>query len=122
MNNGYNFYRVPNYSYIRNIPIMPNYITPTPRVNSWFGKRSFINTTTPKITFSGILNGTSKTLGVINQAIPVFYQIKPIWNNAKTMIRIAKGLRNTETNQKKETINHHEQTKKEQQNAPRFFM
>ena len=46
----------------------------------------------PKISFSQILNSTSKTLGVINQAIPVFYQIKPIWNNAKTMLKIAKGI------------------------------
>ncbi len=44
------------------------------------------------ITFSGILNGASKTLGVINQAIPVFYQVKPIWNNAKTMFRVMKEV------------------------------
>lgn len=54
----------------------------------------------PKISFSQILNSTSKTLGVINQAIPVFYQIKPIWNNAKTMLKIAKGI-----NSKDEVIN-----------------
>lgn len=54
-------------------------------------------------TFSGLLNGASKTLGVINQAIPVFYQVKPIINNAKTMYRVAKEInsndkRNTSTN------------------------
>lgn len=38
--------------------------------------------------FTGFLNGASKTLNVINQAIPVFYQVKPIINNAKTMFRI----------------------------------
>ena len=43
-------------------------------------------------TFTGLLNGASKTLGVINQAIPVFYQIKPIINNAKTMYRVAKEI------------------------------
>lgn len=53
-------------------------------------------------TFTGLLNGASKTLGVINQAIPVFYQVKPIINNAKTMYRVAKEInsndrRNTST-------------------------
>ena len=43
-------------------------------------------------TFSGLLNGASKTLGVINQAIPIFYQVKPIINNAKTMYRVAKEI------------------------------
>ena len=52
-------------------------------------------------TFTGLLNGASKTLGVI--AIPVFYQVKPIINNAKTMYRVAKEInsndkRNTSTN------------------------
>lgn len=48
--------------------------------------------------FTGLLNGASKTLGVINQAIPVVYQIKPIWNNAKTMFRVAKAMGSKDTN------------------------
>ena len=43
--------------------------------------------------FSNFLGTTQRTLGVINQAIPVFYQIKPIWNNAKTMFRVMGALR-----------------------------
>ena len=42
--------------------------------------------------WSGLLNSASKTLGVINQAIPVVTQIKPIWNNAKTMFRVMKAV------------------------------
>lgn len=41
-----------------------------------------------KFSFSGFLNGASKTLNVVNQAIPVYYQIKPLFQNAKTMFRI----------------------------------
>lgn len=41
-----------------------------------------------KFSFSGFLNGASKTLNVVNQAIPIFYQVKPIINNAKTMFKI----------------------------------
>lgn len=50
-----------------------------------------------KINWSNLLEGTQKTLGVINQAIPIFYQMKPIFNSAKTMIRIADGLKDTPT-------------------------
>lgn len=47
--------------------------------------------------WTGLLNGASKTLGVINQAIPVVYQVKPIWNNAKTMFRVVKELNKNDT-------------------------
>jgi len=60
------------------------------------------------------LDGTSKTLGVINQAVPVIYQIKPIMNNAKTMFKIA-NIMNTPT-QKEET----KETKNN--NSPIFYI
>ena len=41
------------------------------------------------LTWTEFLDGTSKTLGVINQAIPIVYQVKPIMNNAKTLFKIA---------------------------------
>lgn len=40
------------------------------------------------INWGSLLSNAQKTLGVINQAIPVFYQVKPIWNNAKTMFKV----------------------------------
>ena len=42
-----------------------------------------------KIDFNKILSGTSKTLNVINQAMPIYYQVKPIIANAKTLFRVA---------------------------------
>lgn len=84
--------------------------------------------TTSGVTFSGILNGASKTLGVINQAIPVFYQMKPIWNNAKTMFRVAKAMKDVDTPITKESVNevrnsfNNEETKKSiNDNQPTFF-
>lgn len=68
-----------------------------------------------KINWSNILNNTQKTLNVINQAIPVYYQIKPIWGNAKTMFRMVNALKsddNIETTP----------TKKETSNGPVFFL
>lgn len=47
------------------------------------------------------LDGTSKTLGVINQAIPIVYQVKPIVNNAKTLFKIANIMNSPTTNTNK---------------------
>ena len=40
------------------------------------------------INFSSILNGTQKTLNIINQAIPVVKQVSPILKNGKTMFKL----------------------------------
>ena len=66
------------------------------------------------IKWSSILDGTSKTLNVINQAIPVVYQVKPIINNAKTMFKIANIMNNPVE----------EDTKKEEKtnNSPIFYI
>ena len=37
---------------------------------------------------SAIISGTQKTLGVVNQAIPLVKQISPVMKNAKTMFRV----------------------------------
>ena len=82
-------------------------------------------------TFSGLLNGASKTLGVINQAIPVFYQVKPIINNAKTMYRVAKEIssndrKNTNTNNSNNNSNNNTKTNNVSNNndvnKPNFFI
>ena len=41
-----------------------------------------------KWSWNGFLTSTGKTLNVINQAIPIFYQVRPIVRNAKTMFRV----------------------------------
>lgn len=128
MNNSYNF--IPNTSFIRSVPpVNPGYIAPIPRISSLFGRTAATGGAASKITFSGILNGASKTLGVINQAIPVFYQVKPIWNNARTMFRVVKGLNQNDNNVKtstsgnsSNTINNTEKQKQSKNsNAPVFF-
>ena len=50
--------------------------------------------------FGNFLNSAGKTLNVINQAIPIFYQVKPIVNNAKTMFRVMGAVRDTDTSNK----------------------
>jgi len=49
------------------------------------------------INFGSILNGTQKTLGIINQAIPLVKQAKPVLNNAKTMFRVMNEFKKVDT-------------------------
>lgn len=82
-----------------------------------------------KLTFSSLLSGASKTLNVINQAIPVITQVRPIWNNAKTMLRVARAVRsddnntNTYTNSETNTnTSYNNETNSINNNEPQFFI
>ncbi len=63
-----------------------NFSNPNPSVPMQPGYNT--NFKKPSINWNNILNGTQKTLNIVNQAIPVFYQFKPIWSNAKTMLKV----------------------------------
>lgn len=54
---------------------------------------------------SSIISGTQKTLGVINQAIPVIKQVKPVVNNAKTMFKVMNEFKKTDTPKQSKTTN-----------------
>ena len=41
------------------------------------------------INWKGFINNTSKTLGIINQTIPLVKQVGPMMNNMKSMLKIA---------------------------------
>lgn len=56
-----------------------------------------------KINWSSLLTNTQKTLGIINQAIPAFYQIRPILGNMKTMFKVVNEI-NKDDNVKSENI------------------
>jgi len=53
---------------------------------------------TRKITLSGILNGAQKTIGTVNQIVPLYNQVKPMFQNSKILMGVAKGLKNTSNN------------------------
>lgn len=84
---------------------------------------------TKGINWGGLLDGTQKTLGVINQAIPIVYQVKPIINNARTMFKIADEIRTPnrlndigqDNNTKKTNINK-ENSSPINSNRPIFYM
>lgn len=75
-----------------------------------------------KVNWSSLLNNTQKTLNVINQAIPVYYQIKPICSNAKTMLRMISALKDDDKKNNQTSTN--EAIKKQEKNTetgPVFF-
>ncbi|MBO6145405.1 MAG: hypothetical protein J6O62_01205 [Bacilli bacterium] len=49
------------------------------------------------INWGNLLSNTQKTLNIVNQAIPIVYQIKPIVNNARTIFKVANEF--TKTNE-----------------------
>ena len=74
-----------------------------------------------KISLSSILNGTSRTLNFVNQAIPVVKQVSPMMKNLKTMFNVMNEFKKTDienNNQKEEVKN----IIKEDNNGPTFFI
>lgn len=51
---------------------------------------------------SSIISGTQKTLGLVNQTIPLVKQMKPVINNAKTMFKVMNEFKKVGTTNKPE--------------------
>ena len=64
--------------------------------------------------FTNILNGASKTLNVLNQALPVYKEIKPIVSNAKTLFNAYRSINNTSNTNVVKSNNTN--------NSPNFFI
>lgn len=83
---------------------------------------------TKAINWSALLDGTQKTLGVINQAIPIVYQVKPIIGNAKTLFKIANAINTPSSNEittVENTINQNVNTTQsisQSNNSPIFYI
>jgi len=45
------------------------------------------------INWSGLFTNAQKTLGFINQTLPVYNQVKPVVSNARTMFRVMKAMK-----------------------------
>ena len=45
------------------------------------------------INFSTILNNTSKTIGVVKEAIPIVKEVKPMMNNMRSMLKLASAFK-----------------------------
>lgn len=71
------------------------------------------------LNISGILDGTQKTLSVINQAIPVIYQVKPLVSNIGTLFKIKNIMNEPISNT---TTNSIIEDTKSSNNSPIFFV
>ena len=81
-----------------NIPLS-NSILPTSTAS--IAKTSFLS----KINWTSLLTNTQKTLNVVNQAIPLYYQVKPVFNNFKTLSKIGKELNKKTVSNQNNTSN-----------------
>ncbi len=102
-----------------------NYINPAVMQTAIRPKRGLFKGLS-NIKWGTVLNNTQKTLNVINQAIPVYYQMKPIFGNIKSFSRLMSAF-NEEDSSSNKTLENSENTtnistKKENKNSPTFFI
>ncbi len=80
----------------------------------------------PKKHFSwnNILNNTQRTLGIINQAIPLIYQVRPLVTNARTLFRVANAINEKDEISNEETNESYTNSYKEEKdsNGPIFYL
>lgn len=105
----------------------------------YYNNQGFYNSLTKfkHFNWSKFLEGTQKTLNVINQAIPVIYQIKPLYENARTALKVVNIINrdekknnnkgdntttNTTTTTNTKTNTNKEIKKVEPSNSPTYFL
>ncbi len=69
------------------------------------GSTAGIATAAKKFSWSGIFNSIGKTVGTVNQIIPLYQNVKPIITNSKTLLKVMKGLNSPVSKQVKEPVN-----------------
>lgn len=74
--------------------MMPNFAAPA--ANAATTGTSLLS----KISISSLLSNAQKTLNVVNQAIPLYYQVKPVFKNIKTLGKIGRELNKVDKNDK----------------------
>ena len=79
-----------------------------------------------KLNWGTILSNTQKSLGIINQAIPIVYQVKPIIDNAKTMFKIAGAVKDSDSSNSsdsyKSSVQNNEASNNYTNNKPIFYI
>ena len=61
-----------------------------------FGPVGAVASASKGISFSKILSGAGKALNFANRAIPMYYQIKPMLSNAKTLVNMYSKVKEPE--------------------------
>lgn len=72
-----------------------------------FGNNLFTSlskTSSSAFSLSKILGGANKTLIFVNKALPLYYQIKPMMNNAKTILNMYGKISDDKTSEEKNDL------------------
>lgn len=85
------------YPYFNSMP----YMATPPVAKTGIFKSLFGN-----LNLSSIINGTQKTLNIVNQTIPLIKQAGPILNNAKTMFKVMNEFKKVDINKIENTNNY----------------
>ena len=101
------------------------------------GARNLAGGVSRGINWSSLLNNTSKTLGVVREAIPIVKEVGPMMNNMKSMLKVASVFkdatdvnsentsndRNNNIKSTTDNFNNQSSTKTNiTQNEPNFFL
>ena len=70
--------------------MMPGMVSPAANAASLGSAASSGASIFSKINWSSLLSNAQKTLGVVNQAIPLYYQVKPVFKNLRALGKIGK--------------------------------
>lgn len=90
-------YMFPN-AMIQTAPINTGLANATNLVNGIGTAKTGLSGFLSKINFSSILSNAQKTLNVVNQAVPLYYQVKPVFKNIRALGRIGKEFKNISSN------------------------
>ena len=90
--------------------------------NSYMSPKTSLFSKIKRIDWNGFLDRTGKTLGVINQAIPIVNQVKPIMRNASTMFKIMKEVSSSDSTPIEKEIETDVVPKVVSSNKPQFFI
>ena len=88
---------MPAYMGMRNIPMTSPMLRMSNSAPKGLGLFNKITSSIRSVKWGNLLNNANKTLNVVNQTIPLVRQAGPMFNNMKSMLRIAKAF-GSETN------------------------
>ena len=109
--------------------LMRNTMIPaTTRASSTlFGRLGNVFQGIKSFNWTGLINNTSKTLGIINQSIPLVRQVGPMMGNMRSMIKLASIFKDETDPQPNTNYINNNNIKKESQinnnyDSPSFFI
>lgn len=100
--------------------IYQNFVKPS-LISRLLGKTSSLGLG-KTINFGNILSNTQKSLGIINQAIPIVKEVKPLVNNAKSVFKIASLLNDNNSNKNNKITNSSNINSIKNNNKPIFYI